>query len=493
MGLDLGTSSLKAVAATATGSIAAAARAGYATSRPVASAAEQDPRDWISALESVLAQLSSTIPADRWRCLSLTAMMPTLVTAATDGKPVGPAITWEDDRAEQQGEALQALAGGGRLYELTGQRVDGRYLLPMFLRASADDPAVAGGAAWLLSAKDYLFTWLTGEPITDPSTAAGFGCYGLATGGWLRDVIGLAESLSGRKLPSLPPVLDSGTFRPLAKSASIRLGIPDGLPVCLGGADSVMGALGLGLSKVGDVAYLAGTSTVILALSDHCLLDPRHRFLVTPLAGIDGFGLEMDILSTGSAIAWLEDLLAANDQARDGVMELAGATEPGEGPVVLPYLALGEQGALWDASLRGAILGLHLGHGASHIARGLVDGILLESRRCLAILEEIGLPTGEVRVTGGAGTHPRFVSDLADATGRVVLAPGDGETRHSALGAAALAASAMDGVSMLSQRDGNFVTRVPDKMRAASYDALSIRQDEALAAVKAYSHAGGPQ
>jgi xylulokinase len=173
-------------------------------------------------------------------------------------------------------------------------------------------------------------------------------------------------------------------------------------------------------------------------------------------------------------------------------MELAATTEPGDGPVVLPYLAPGEQGALWDASLRGAVLGLHLGHGARHIARGLVDGIVLESRRCLTILEQVGLPAGEVRMSGFAGNDPHFGSELANATGRVVYAPGDGETSHSALGAAALGASAMDGVSMLSHRRGSHRAYVPDKARAALYDALAARHDEALAAIEGFSHAGGP-
>ena len=487
--LDLGTSSLKAVAVTAGGTVAASAKAPYATRRPTPGAAEQDPRDWISALEAVVGRILSAIPAERWRCLSLTGMMPTLVTTDSAGLPTGAAITWEDARADDAGEALRALAGPDSLYELTGQWVDGRYLVPMYLRAAADEPTRSSGATLVLSAKDYLFGWLTGEPSTDPSTAAGFGCYELATGQWLPEVVDLAEQLGGFRLPAFPPVLSSATLRPLETRASGRLGIPAGLPVCLGGADSALGALGLGVSKVGDVAYVAGSSTVILALSDRLALDPRHRYLVTPLAGIDGWGLEMDLLSTGSAIAWLGALVMSDEEGEAGVMKLAATAEPGEGPVMLPYLAPGEQGAIWDASLRGAILGVHLGHEARHLARGLIDGILLESRRCLAVLDDAGLPRGEVRVAGGSATDPHFRAQLADATGRVVVSPSDGETRHSALGAAALAASALDGIVLLSGRRGATTVDRPDRRQAALFDALSLRHEQALAAVQAFSHA----
>jgi xylulokinase len=156
---------------------------------------------------------------------------------------------------------------------------------------------------------------------------------------------------------------------------------------------------------------------------------------------------------------------------------------------LLPYLAPGEQGALWDASLMGAVLGLQLGHEARHLARALVDGILLESRRCLSVLDDIGLPPGEVHVAGAAGSEPLFRSQLADATGRLVTASDDGESRHSALGAAALAASALDGVDLLSARRTAEVSDRPDPVRAGRFTALSIRHEQALSAVRAFSHA----
>jgi len=512
VGLDLGTSGLKAIAITETGEVVGSGHAGYATRRPSPEAAEQDPRDWISAVDTAVGQLLSAVSAERWRGLGLAGMIPTLVTTDRAGQPTGPVITWEDARADHYGERLRALSGPERLYQLTGQWVDGRYLLPMYLRTATSEDAGTGDAVLMLGAKDYLFGWLTGEPATDPSTATGFGCFGLETGQWLPEIVDIAQQLSRSPLPlpGLPPVLASTTLRPLAPGASGQLGLPAGLPVCLGAADSVLGALGLGVRKVGDVAYVAGSSTVILGVSDRLVLDPQHRYLVTPLAGIEGWGLEMDLLSTGSAIAWLGSLLvasrgagaaaaayaaaavasAAAAAASASIMELAASVEPGDGPVLLPYLAPGEQGALWDSSLRGAILGVHLGHGARHLARSLVDGILLESRRCLAVFDETGLPSGEIRVTGGSGTDRAFRAQLADATGRVVVTDGGRETRHSALGAAALAAFAIDGVSLPSRNHAGMVFDRPDARRAALYTALSLRHEQALAAVQAFSHAG---
>ena len=216
---------------------------------------------------------------DRWQAVGLSAMLPTLVltdgvgAAATPGgidahssrrslEPLGPAITWEDGRAEAEGSAFREGFGGDALYRRTGQWVDGRYLVPMALRLAAREPERVGAARYLLGAKDYLFGVLTGEALTDPSTATGTGCYDLADGAWIAEA-----APSG--LPRLPEIAPCTTARPLRPAAARTLGLVAGTPVVLGGADSVLGALGLGLASPGQVAYIAGTSTVILALDRH--------------------------------------------------------------------------------------------------------------------------------------------------------------------------------------------------------------------------------
>ena len=243
--------------------------------------------------------------------------------------------------------------------------------------------------------------------------------------------------------PALPPVLPSTASRPLRPELAARLGCGP-IPVGLGAADSVLGALGLGVRDPGQVAYVAGTSNVIMGVSGELVLDPRHRFLVTPLAEPGRWGLEMDLLATGSAVTWLAGLLGGELDAA-GLVALAAGLDPALAPVVLPYLSPGEQGALWDPRLHGAVVGLHLGHGRQHLARGLVNGIVLESRRCLAVLDETGGFGRTLAVAGGSAADQRFRADLADASRRLVSMPRDDATDYSARGAALLAARASDG------------------------------------------------
>jgi len=490
VGLDLGTSGLKAVALSASGEILARDGVAYPTHRPAAGACEQDPADWQHAVERAVARLGEVVPARRWRAVGLSGMIPTLVTLGPDSEPNGPAITWQDCRADDLGDEFRERYDADELYRLTGQWVDGRYLLPMFGRIARADPARATATAVIASAKDYLFAWLTGELATDPSTAAGYGCYELETGRWSAAALA-AANLAGSSSdaaahrhggagfggPSLPAIWPSATSRPMRAETAAVLGCAS-IPVVLGAADSVLGALGLGVREPGQVAYIAGTSSVILGITDRLILDPARRFLVTPLAVPGLWGAEMDLLATGGAITWLAGLLGG-DLTAAGLVELAAGTDPAHAPVLLPYLSPGEQGALWDPLLRGAVVGLDLSHRREHLARALVNGIVLESRRCLAVLDETCGSGHPVKVTGGSAVNLSFRADLADATRRHVSMPGDDDSDHSARGAALIAALAVDG----DWPDGAFpaasVTTEPDDARAKLWDELWAAHESA--------------
>ena len=472
VGLDLGTSGLKGVAVGSSGAVLGRASAAYPTHRPSVGACEQDTGDWLRAVSDVVARLGAMVPFERWRAIGLSGMIPTLVTIGADGRAVGPAITWQDSRADAVGDAFRSRCGDWELYRLTGQWVDGRYLVPMFSRVARDSASRAACACAVASAKDYLFAFLTGELATDPSTAAGYGCYELAAGRWNA---GFSDGM-----PGLPCVWPSVAWRPMLAEVAAGLGCGR-IPVVLGGADSVLGALGLGVREPGQVAYVAGTSTVILGVAERPVFDPAHRFLVTPLAEGGRWGIEMDLLATGSAIAWLAGVLGI------GVAEVAGLAaeaDPFRSPVLLPYLSPGEQGALWDPSLYGAIVGLNLGHGREHLARALVNGIVLESRRCLAVLDEAIAAGRAVSVAGGSAGDASFRRDLADATRRAVSMPGEDDlSAYSARGAALIAAFAVDG----GWPDGAFPDAgagvggiaEPDETRARRWDELWVAHEAA--------------
>src|SRR5439155_13669993 len=146
----------------------------------------------------------------------------------------------------------------------------GRYLLPMWMWVAEHDPERARRARYVLGAKDYLVWLLTGQAATDPSTATGFGCFDEATGRWDASFAPLAGVGTGRrpKGPVLPDVVPSTSTMPLARDAADRLGVPRGVPVSVGAADSVLSADALGGLREGEIAYVAGTSTVMMSFHD---------------------------------------------------------------------------------------------------------------------------------------------------------------------------------------------------------------------------------
>ncbi|MGH2859577.1 MAG: xylulokinase [Solirubrobacteraceae bacterium] len=478
MGLDLGTSSAKGVALDATGAVAARAVADYPTQRPAPHAAEQDPALWLRACTEVVAALRDEVDPAGWQGIGLSGMIPTLVVLDERLGPLAPAVTWEDARAEDCGERLREAVGADWLYERTGQWLDGRYLLAMYERLARDEPAVGTRARHLAGAKDLLFAWLTGELLTDPSTAAGYGAYDARDEAWLAEPLDALEAALGAPAPALPAVAPSDSIRPLSATAALTLGLGAGLPICLGAADSVLGALGLGVRAPGDIAYISGTSSVVLAVAPEWRCDEQHRYLLTPLAEPGFHGLEMDLLATGSAVRWLSQLLGGGrDEAE--LVALAGEVAPAQAPAFLPYLAPGEQGALWNAELRGTVAGLDLGHGPAHLARGLLNGIVLESRRCLEVLADAGDvgTAGELRVAGWCAADRGVRRDLADACRRPVrAAPADGRD-CSAIGAARLLALSLGDplpdVALIAA--GDYVA--PDEARVRDWDQLWERHE----------------
>ncbi|MFF8818615.1 FGGY-family carbohydrate kinase [Leucobacter sp. NPDC015123] len=462
IGLDLGTSSLKAIAVgVESGRVLFRERQPYPTHRPELGAAEQAPQDWMAAAIGALARLAAATGAERWVGIGLSAMLPTLVCLDADGEPVGSAIVWEDTRAETEAEWLRREHANAVAYERTGQQFDGRYLVPMFLRLRDSDPEVASRTVRLAGAKDYLFEQLTGELLTDPSTAAGSGVYDLTTGAY-----------AAGPWPELPPIAQSSESRGLDAGVARLIGVRAGIPVALGGADSVLGAEALGTRPGLDVAIISGTSTVVLGTRRELELRAEGQALVTPLA-LGGYGLEMDLVATGSAFQWLTGLTGATSVA--DLMAEASTVDPLAAPAVLPYVGPGEQGALWEPGIFGAFHGLTLATTRGALMRGLLTGVILELRRCIfAIGPDVD---GRIIASGSSLASPLALQDLADACGREVLAD-ESDADHSALGAIA---TLLVGLGKKPPTRAATLSRyAPDPGRAAVWEALAARHDSDL-------------
>jgi len=431
LGVDLGTSAIKLVAVSQDGHVVTSARESYGIKFAADGRAEQDCRHWRRALSVAAKKIGARLKRKvRIQAVALTGQMPTMVVLSNQ-KPIGPALTWQDSRAD--GWVSERVEDSFRrdIYQKTGILIDGRYLAPMF---QFHHGSKGQTASLVLSAKDFLFHALTGMALTDPSTASGYGVYNLHTKAWDLELCKFWD-IAAEQLPSV----ESSSFSaPLSKRGGQLLGCPSGTPVVLGCADSVAGVYALdGTQDLAQSAtILTGTSTVIMKCVSQPQWDRRCRYLLTPFA-VDGwYGCEADLLATGSARGWVAGVLlgAAGKKAQPSLWQSAYKVAPGaDGLLFAPYLAGGEQGVLWNPRLRGALTGLTLDHDRAKIARALLEGVCFETRRCLEVFEENG-PLAEVRVAGWMAEIPAEAQLLADIVGRPVHAFRLGSA--SAIGAA---------------------------------------------------------
>jgi len=417
LGIDLGTSAIKLVAVSREGRLLASAREPYATISPAPGQAEQNCQHWLKALRAAAERLRSRLRHAHIEGIALTGQMPTLVVLRRQ-KAVGPAITWQDSRADEWVKKQVDADLRLRIYRVTGVLIDGRYLAPMFRFHHASGRK----SDKILSAKDFLFYALTGSTATDPSTASGYGLYNLQTKAWDAE---LCKFWSVD--PEILPRIESSSFRvPLSAEGRQLVGCPVGTPVVLGCADSVAGVYAISgtdqLQKTATV--LTGTSTVIMRCDRHPHWDRLNRYLLTPFA-VDGwYGCEADLLAGGSAREWGARVFlepAEKKQLASVWQSIYRVTPGAEGLFFTPFLAGGEQGVLWNLHLRGTLTGLTLAHGQTQIMRALLEGMCFEIRRCLEVFEERG-HLSFVRIAGWIADIRPEVQLLADVIGRPIHA-----------------------------------------------------------------------
>jgi xylulokinase len=488
LGLDLGTSAIKAVAIDEVGAPVASSTAAYPTHSPQPGWAEQDMADWLMAARAALHDLVALLPAGAVpRSMAVTGQLPTLVLLDDAGKAIRPAIVWYDGRAETEAATCLGAAEVSAWYKRSGIVLDAHYLAPMYAWVRRHEPGALAGAHRVCSAKDALLHALTGVWATDPSTASGYGVYAPRAGAWDARL----SEIAGLPLHRLPPIVQPSSIAGALLCEWSDTGLPPGLPVICGAGDALTGVLGSGAAAPGTLAMINGTSTSLVVSSEEPVLDPSHRWLLTPHAVPALWGLEMDLMATGSALRWLASLIGPDPSIAlpdTNLFARAACSNPGaNGLVAMPYLAGGEQGALWDPRAPAAFVGLRLAHTGDDLARAMLEGILFETRRCLEVWEQAGVPIREVVISGGFDSR-YFAPIAADALNRPLRVADAHAHAGSALGAALLAglgAGAWDTATALSlgRRTGE-QRLTPPAAGATRYDALYARYLRASAAAR---------
>jgi xylulokinase len=425
LGVDLGTSSVKALLIDERGVIVGEGSASLSLHRPHQLWAEQDPQDWLSAATVAVCGLPAAQRA-KVQAIGLTGQMhgATLLDAAD--KPLRPAILWNDGRAFAEAAAMEAAAPSPRA--ITGNAVMPGFTSPKLKWVAAHEPALFAQTRTVLLPKDYLRLAWTGEKATDMSDAAGTLWLDVAARDW-SDAL-LAQCALGRA--HMPRLLEGPQiFGRLTAAASAALGIP-AVPVIAGGGDNAASAIGVGLIAPGQAFLSLGTSGVLF------VVDPQ--FAPNPGRGVHAFCHALPglwhrmavMLSAASAVDFA--VRFAGYSAISEVMNDLDTPHPDD-PIFLPYLS-GERTPHNDAHATGVYFGLRHSTERAGLVRAALEGVAFAMADGLDALGAESI--GEICVVGGGARLGAWGPILATALGRTLLYRKGGEA-GAALGAARLA------------------------------------------------------
>jgi xylulokinase len=483
LGIDIGTTGVRAAAFDGDGSVLADAReaGGYSTTAP--GYAEADAERWWDQVCACCARVGGRTPLAAVDAVAVTGQAPTAVVVDGEGRPLRPAVLWLDVRADREAVAIDGALGPGGAFALGGNRMHAYYLGPKLAWLQANEPGLLDRAALVLQSHAFVVQRLTGEATCDLSTA--MLCAPLfdpRAGGWSAR----GAQAAGIPLRLLPRIVRShDVVGRVTRAAAALTGLREGTPVVGGGGDFAASALGAGVVEEGQGCLMLGTAGNLLVPTREPRFDAR--LINSHHVGCDRW-LSLGGTLCGAALEWFRDAFAPGVEWATLEAEAQAAGPAGPDLLVLPYLQ-GERTPIWDETARGVFFGLDLTHRRGHLLRALVEGIALGFRHCLKVVEETGVVPHEVVAANGAGQSALLRQTLADALGRPVTWAPAGEVPATVRGAALLAGIGCGVVKDVSasrswERTAGLVRHEPDPRgrdrlertfarRLALYDAVS--------------------
>ncbi|MCB0046518.1 MAG: xylulokinase [Caldilineaceae bacterium] len=423
LGVDLGTSSVKVIAVTPRGRIVASGSAEYPIFHPQPTYSEQRPDDWWRAVCATVRSVTGELAADRIAAIGLSGQMHGTVLLDEENGLLGDAVIWPDRRSSRQVDEITRRMGKARLIEIAGSPVATGFQAATVAWLQEEEPDRWARTAKILLPKDYLRWRMTGRFAGDPSDGSGALLLDVAARDW-SPVLLDALAIDPRRLPPVQPSVSiAGELQPDAATA---LGLPAGLPVMTGAADTACSALGAGAVRPGTLLLTLSTGGQLVLPVAHPIVDPAGRIHTFCSAfepdngmGYAGWYQMGAILSAGMALRWLRDnvFVLSGGGAYTRMSAWAGESPPGSnGLIFLPYLA-GERTPHMDPLARGAFLGLTLSHGRSDMVRAVMEGVTFALANALAVLTELGAHPAEIVLAGGGASSPLWRQIVADVFG----------------------------------------------------------------------------
>jgi gluconokinase len=430
IGIDIGTTGVRAVAYQPDGQSLQAAAKEYLLYTPQAGWAEQDPDEIVSAMESTILEVAKGLlqRGQKPDGIAISSVFHSFLAYDRAGQPVTKLMTWADNRSQEiVREIKNKQCELGSFYRRTGCPFHPMYPLTKIAWLRKERPDVWKNAASFGSIKDYVFRILTGKWVVDRSIASGSGLYDLFMLRWNPEILRLLQISESQ----LPEVVSTIYSRPLQADSAQRLGLQPGIPIVIGAGDGVLVNVGIGAVQPGQMSATIGTSGAIRMLTDKPRTDEQGRtwcYNLTDKVWVLGGAIN----NGGIALRWMRDKFNETEQriaekigvdAYELMNIYAAKVPPGcSGLILLPFFA-GERAPYWNADARGMLFGLNLNHNKSHLIRATMEGVCYRMNSVLCALKEVTGTPSEIRISGNFMKSKLWPQILADVCNEAVSVP----------------------------------------------------------------------
>ncbi|MFU2018237.1 gluconokinase [Peribacillus butanolivorans] len=479
LGVDIGTTSTKAVLFTKKGDVIQQENIGYPLYTPDMTTAEQDPEEIFQAVLKAFTTITKQHPDKKISFISFSSAMHSVIAMDENDKPLTRCITWADNRSEAWAHKIKDELDGHEVYKRTGTPIHPMSPLSKIAWIVNDRPEIATNVKKYIGIKEYIFKKFFDQYVVDYSLASSMGMMNLKNLDWDEEALRIAGITRGQLSELVPTTKIFNNCNPdLAK----QIGINPQTSFVIGASDGVLSNLGVNAIRKGEIAVTIGTSGAIRTIIDEPKTDEKGRIFCYALTE-KHWVIGGPVNNGGMVLRWIRDEFASSEvetakrlgiDAYEVLTKIAERVRPGaDGLLFHPYLA-GERAPLWNPDVRGSFFGLTLSHKKEHMIRAALEGVIYNLYTVfLALTECMDGPVTRIQATGGFARSAVWRQMMSDIFESEVVVPESYES--SCLGACILglyATGEIDSFEVVSEMIGNTHKHTPKDDSVKEYRQL---------------------
>lgn len=479
LGVDIGTTSTKAVLFTKKGDVIEQENIGYPLYTPDMTTAEQDPEEIFQAVLKAFTNITKQHPDKKISFISFSSAMHSVIAMDENDQPLTRCITWADNRSEAWAHKIKDELDGHEVYKRTGTPIHPMSPLSKITWIVNDHPEIATHVKKYIGIKEYIFKKFFDQYVVDYSLASSMGMMNLKNLDWDEEALRIAGITRGQ-LSELVPT--TKVFNNCDTDLAKQIGIDPQTPFVIGASDGVLSNLGVNAIRKGEIAVTIGTSGAIRTIIDEPKTDEKGRIFCYALTE-KHWVIGGPVNNGGMVLRWIRDEFASSEvetakrlgiDAYEVLTKIAERVRPGaDGLLFHPYLA-GERAPLWNPDVRGSFFGLTLSHKKEHMIRAALEGVIYNLYTVfLALTECMDGPVTRIQATGGFARSAVWRQMMSDIFESEVVVPESYES--SCLGACILglyATGEIDSFEVVSEMIGNTHKHTPKDDSVKEYRQL---------------------